>query len=485
MFAYPKTDTLTSTKSEKDRIKDELANIEKMLQDLNLQLTSQSSLATGMPKTLFAGTNPVMRSIKDNQDKKAQLATQLAKIMDQDYIVDVSADLKSYPPQHSSEKLLPGDVLPVGDLHGNVLKLIYILVRHQLIHMDPATYQQIVDIYNTPTPSPKSSDTEINEYKTKMHNFIQIICDCVRGSDPNLVGKIILMGDLLGDRGQNDSYTWVLLHYLLSTKDANGEGFIKTIVASNHDNVALLKLLRDIDYYPDPQNIIFKNSLVNLETCISMGIIDKQFVIKFIEEDYLPNLKLIPYAEYKDDIGNSHIDIFTHAPTYVLANLKKIENLYRITMPLDGTKETLFQLMDNVNEKFISESKGIILSDWNPLSNFVWNRGLTGSPYTEQIVDTTFLPEKLADGSFMHYHHGHDKYVDNGMLPQSYQNLTKKEFFENHASKSTFSYMTGYDNNFGWNPTCFTGIYFTKILRGRIFYLDHKYTQAPGIPSLK
>jgi hypothetical protein len=474
---------ITSIEAELDKITHLTfkLRLERLVERLELEATKpQHWFVASM--NLFATPTISPRSTKLGLYKrqKKQLAKQLSeyqntlKQLTKDYVVDLSANLESYPPINPLEKLMPGTYITVGDLHGNALKLVYILIRHQLIEMGKKTYQKIAKIYNTPIPNPSNNvhyESEMETYNDNMTEFEEILFRCIRASNPNLVGKIVLIGDIIGDRGQDDGYTFPLLYYLLSKKDDHGIGFIKMIVASNHDNIALLKLFHNVDYYPNPEHAMFKRSLMNLETCINMGLIQKEGFVKVIEKHYLPNLKLIAYIEYEDEKGSSHINIFTHAPIPVLLHLQNAANYYDLKIQLDGTKKTLLHMIDSVNTKFISESKGIILSNDSPLSAFIWNRGLSGddSPKTakERITGPTpYLPE-IYDGCIMHYHHGHDSFnneTDFSCMP----NLqTKKEFFENGVAKSALDHMTNYDNDFGRDSN--QGIYFTKILKEKNF----------------
>lgn len=373
-----------------------------------------------------------------------------------EYVVDFEANIEIFPPQHPDEKVEKGTYICVGDLHGNALKLIYILVRHQIINMDEATYNSLVAMYKFPLPT---TPEELAPFKDNLMRFINTIADCFESSDPNLVGKVKLMGDLFADRGLNDAYTFILIYCLTRIKDVNNESFVRVIIASNHDNIALLKLLHDIDSYTSsPHRAEIIQSLLNMTAMMDKGLGHKKFIVdKVIKEHYLPHLKVIAYSEYYDDAGKLHIDIFTHAPTFFLFYLQEALRYYELDLKLDGTKATLFKIIDAINEEFKLISGGVILPD-DPLNHFIWDRGLSERLITPENA-RYFLPA-VYDGAIMHYHHGHD------MLEMKCEDktLTKKRIFEKYLAKSALPHMTGYDNLLGKTSDP-TGIYFTKKMR--------------------
>lgn len=447
------------------------------------QLTTQSylSILASSITSIFSKPkiDPQLESLLEEQvilteqlqRQQAMLKTLRNKHYD-NYIVDTKADLESYPPQHPSERILPGTYIPVGDLHGCALKLIYILLRHQLIHMSREDYDKIVAIYKAPIPNPDSPDFDSEKiaYKNNLNEYNKIMSECILSADPNLVGKIYLLGDLVGDRGMNDYFTFKLFSLLMSNKDDNGVSIATNTVGSNHDNVALLKLFNNVDCYPSPQHAKYKNSLVNLEKCIAMGLVDKNKIITMITKDYLPNLKIIAYTEHWDENNQHHITLIHHAPCYVYDILQNAAQHYYIDMRLDGSKHNLLTMIDKVNDKFISESKGIIEEN-NPLYHLIWDRGLSGQP-DEDISPTVERLPAIYDDASMHYIHGHDLHKNaTAMYTSKDQSclvgMNKKQLFERFFGKSILPQMNGYDNNFGREPNEPVGIYFTKILPER------------------
>lgn len=125
------------------------------------------------------------------------------------------ANLKQYPREINSYP--PGVEITIGDLHGNALKLLYFLIRNDVIKIDKEDYKLFVTIYQK----------NPNELTTKDLSFFQII---VNSAEINTQHKIRFLGDDLCDRGMNDYYTLVIYKKL----DQANVPF--EVILSNHGN---------------------------------------------------------------------------------------------------------------------------------------------------------------------------------------------------------------------------------------------------------
>ena len=76
----------------------------------------------------------------------------------------------------------------IGDLHGNAMKLIYLLLRFGIINMNPDRYQRLMTLYNTP----------VNDLTLELlDEFEAIVNASTIGTFPDL---LVLIGDEFADR---------------------------------------------------------------------------------------------------------------------------------------------------------------------------------------------------------------------------------------------------------------------------------------------
>lgn len=199
---------------------------------------------------------------------------------------DKVLDLREYP--IAVEKMKPDQCLPIGDLHGNALKLVYILQHNGVINIEEQDYKKLVEIYYTP-----------NAFLTKdqINTFDEIIG---RMSVINKTSLITLIGDILADRSGNDYFVLMVL-----TKLKQSRANVETLL-SNHDVTAIQHLERLGE--PIALNDFMGNwqdhSFLNLNTVIRAGLVERTKVIKMFEEVYTPQLKLISYEFEENNFDN-------------------------------------------------------------------------------------------------------------------------------------------------------------------------------------
>ena len=143
---------------------------------------------------------------------------------------------KAVPALEASKQLAEAPVIALGDLHGSFLKLTETLVLAQLIRIprnlvkgfkeSASQIERLVAI----DPKLESPDTK-KSIKIYEAHLLACIDQFIWTGDKR---QLILIGDVLGDRGPTDKLTLAIINKLRAD---NPERIIS--IASNHDNEAL------------------------------------------------------------------------------------------------------------------------------------------------------------------------------------------------------------------------------------------------------
>lgn len=158
-----------------------------------------------------------------------------------------AAQARLVPPGHDDE--LP--VYMVGDMHGNALKLLAVLGLTGAVRLQPDSFKAWADLYESVPPATdyfgaisrynqdKLADAKdlyqrIIKRPEDFHEKIKQILDKLSWN-PNFSGQIVLLGDVLHDRGHSDFMT-VLLMERMSQKKIHF-----TYCLGNHDQGVLLR----------------------------------------------------------------------------------------------------------------------------------------------------------------------------------------------------------------------------------------------------
>lgn len=225
--------------------------------------------------------------------------------------------------------------LTFGDLHGNAIKLLYLLVRFGILKITPQNYMKLVSAYQ------KGAEAKLSDIQ-----YFKLIL--FRAEIPNdLKITIRLIGDILSDRGKNDFFTLLILEKLFKNKVSF------EILFSNHDAVFLKKYADNFPIFFDEDLIYPDESYQNMLALISKGLIRKEAVFRLIESVFLPSLKLISYTK---DLEKRIIYLFSHAPVG-LEIVRELARHYRVPFRVD-TLEALCSTIDAINVEF---SAGISL----------------------------------------------------------------------------------------------------------------------------
>ncbi len=300
-----------------------------------------------------------------------------------------TADLNIYP-QIINNNLPNNTEITIGDLHGNTQKLVYFLIKNNVVIISNNDYQDFIKIYKTPAELLSKED---------IINFNKIINKFVF----NTKYKLRFLGDDLADRGMNDYYT-------LKIFKALDEAFVKfEITPSNHNKFFLEAYERNqqsFDYNPyGPgryENIV--RSMLNLGKIISNNLIDKQEVLDIVKNNYLKHL-VLPGITVNNK--KNEITIYTHAPIdlNIIRNLAisldleyKDHDLAAITSSINAINSKIKswiinrQLSSQYNELL---NKHKIQNNPCPLEQILWNRNysilncvnhLENKPYTINYV---------------------------------------------------------------------------------------------------
>lgn len=303
-----------------------------------------------------------------------------------------TVDLKSYP--ENVQPQAPDVEITIGDLHGNAIKLLYFLIRSDVLAMDAKDYQSLVQIYEK-TPEQLSK---------KDLGLFQSIINLAAVSRQH---KIRFLGDDLCDRGMNDFYTLTIFKKL----DLAKVPF--EIVLSNHGNFFLSAFEREEQsflYNPYGQGRLedLVRSMLNMGKLIDKGLIEQNDVVDMIEQHYLKHLIFPGYTYNKQ---RDELTLYSHAPIDIKLLKALAVDLNQEFHDEDSTE--LMKSMDAINaqiktwieeKSFTRHYKALNRAHQDnntesPIKQVLWNRNYS-------ILDRT----DTADGKAytLNYVHGHD-----------------------------------------------------------------------------
>lgn len=249
--------------------------------------------------------------------------------------IEVPVDIYQYPEFDKGNLVSNSSELTLGDLHANVVKLLYALVRHGFVEISKSDYELFVKLYTKDQKLIEKS--ELDEFKIVVERI-----KCL----PNAQGALLrLIGDLLADRGSNDYYTLKLLQKLCAHK-------IKVeILLSNHD----VEFIHDYEHHLsfDMSSLVFGQSVSseNLQVLIDKDLVHLDEVLNLIETVYKPNLKALSVSQ----VDSGELVIYSHAPI-------RFKDVLNIAIKL-GVYQDDTKLLHNLNE----------LSDSNDIINLICN----------------------------------------------------------------------------------------------------------------
>jgi hypothetical protein len=289
--------------------------------------------------------------------------------------------------------------ITIGDLHGNSMKLMFLLVKHGIAtNLSTDDYQLLVGIYKKSPHLLTAQDLDtFNGLLGKIH------------WNPELAVRLI--GDELADRGSNDYFTLKILEQL----NKNKVPF--EVIVSNHS-------IEFIDAYEQQDGfgprLLNKDehapSMRNLDVLIRAGLVTKQEIDGIVDTAYKPNLKALSYSLSAD---KKEITLYSHAGVG-LQNIKSLAKLLGVGYR-DHSAEALALTIDHINVVFQKHVANNSLHTLYSLSNlrkgYVGYADLRSAPlefimwnrlYRDGDQDFLYRPQHHPAGFDVDFVHGHD-----------------------------------------------------------------------------
>lgn len=297
----------------------------------------------------------------------------------------------------------PRTDLVLGDLHGNPMLMLFPLIKEGAITgISKEDYQKLWAFYEALGDdklydiAPPITDAQKEAINGPIRGFLDII----KKADFSNLNYLTLIGDILGDRGNND---FLMLQLLKILKDKGVEidykksgitfsnhdaWFISIFPLDPHDPASMAKIDQALDMFKGGQD----SSLVNLLKSIKAGAISVEEVNELVKEVYLPSLKLFDYGFAEDGrpILNNHapiglgqinafidhyglpIDHLTEENTKGTAGYKRIANAF-------DAINTAFQNQEANYDKLFSDKRTVKervneFEKNDPWKALIWNR---------------------------------------------------------------------------------------------------------------
>ena len=371
-------------------------------------------------------------------------------------IIHEEYDLRIYP----EEVIEINERVVLGDMHGNALKLLFLLIKFNIVKLEKVDYLQFHGIYLKEHPKPSFSSVVLHDRGitegahipgTGLHACVpdttlhapltpedfQFCKNMINRIKVNKSAALCLIGDLLADRGKNDILTLLIIMKL------SLEGIDLEIIFSNHDLIFIHKMesamaMRHADslLIPLAYQGVLPAQRASLDACIetiALGFITQAEVFTLYSY-YKKHLILLNV--YEQPAG---LTLVSHAPIG-LNNITEIANLFsldkslvNLAKPLE-THDNLISVIQNINALFRLYVAGncittrLLNSSWmnawprakHPVMKLLWSRDTPAD---------AMRPPILPDGTPLEWAHGHtdfrssesDRYghihaLDNGTL---------------------------------------------------------------------
>ena len=285
-------------------------------------------------------------------------------------VYHTNLDLTKYPGRLPKETI--PSTLVIGDLHGNPILLIHILIMYRVIKLQKDPYDDLYNLF--------AIDQLLSHDVYYQINRVIFILNLVMGVRKKKVQKIIFLGDMLADRGCNDYYMLVILHVLDRTIDysitiSNHDlEFIyqaeNKFIPRGHNNKRFGFIMTDDDHYVN-ENFIgsYIHSLKTLMTLFYGGTEKwrtylKEHTLQLYETVYKKHLKIAEsciHPTFPDKII-----LFYHAPI----GLKTLEQLcldlvvYSGLSDIEFKYETHYELSKTIDQMNLHFNNFIFNDNW-------------------------------------------------------------------------------------------------------------------------
>lgn len=335
-------------------------------------------------------------------------------------LINEQVDIFELPDLDVEHKESAGIQITIGDLHGNAMKLMFMLVKHGIVtNINEAEYKRLVAIYKTPVQD-----------LTKQHldEFNQILSQIEFNSN----SLIRLIGDELADRGNNDYFTLKILEKLSEHKVP------VEIIVSNH-GIEFIEACEIQDNFHAPMLSQGRHapSMEKLQILVEEGTVTREEILAIANKSYKPTLRAISYSLSEDE---KEITIYSHAGiglNTIERLAKKLEVEYK-----DATASELAQTIDSINARFQKHVQ-------NNTVNTLYTRENMAAGYSgrSDLSDAPF--EFIMWNRF--YHH-----IDRPAAHFDYY----VSFVHGHdSSESTIGNICNLDNNLGKIECLNQGVY--------------------------
>lgn len=283
-------------------------------------------------------------------------------------------DVNIYEFPHAIAQYEQGMEISIGDLHGNSMKLLFVLFKHGIASgLRREEYKELSDIYIKSRDPSKLKQQDIGRFNQLLGQ--------IRWKNGNLLR---LIGDETADRGNNDYFT-------LKIFEAMGKNNVPfEILFSNHGLEFIRAFNGEIQNYKPGVEEGQAQSLQNLQYCFRNGLIEAREVQTIIDKYYKPNLKCASCA-----VDNDNFLLFTHAPAG-LENIRKLSGIFGVTYS-DTSRKELASTIQQINAKFQAGiTNKINITYQSILFKYVWER------------DHGVSRPLKSNGFEITYVHGHD-----------------------------------------------------------------------------
>ena len=244
----------------------------------------------------------------------------------------------------------------VGDMHGNAMKLIWILCHLGILELQNPREEwgQLWLIYKTP----------VNQLTYLVLQEFKNIVDTARIGRQH-PGQMIFIGDILADRGENDLFTVMVfakIHGVIPFK----------ILLSNHD-VYTLFYLEDRTKVDELQVVAGRHSKRSFLNFLKLARLIPLVVPEFkslISRYYIPHLTLFAYEMRNQD----NYALYSHAVFNLKHLISFLEPGKSFAKDFDSVKRFL-TFIDSINVKMFKWLDARCLHLKDPLiSKIIWER---------------------------------------------------------------------------------------------------------------
>ncbi|MFZ0218908.1 MAG: Dot/Icm T4SS effector Wip [Candidatus Aquirickettsiella sp.] len=324
-------------------------------------------------------------------------------------IINEKVDIYTLPAADLKDK--ENSEITIGDLHGNAMKLLFMLVKHGIAtNISEKKYLALVKIYTTPAAELKKK--HLKTFNSTLANMKFSTQSTIR-----------LLGDELADRGSNDYFTLKILEKLKGCKleiilSNHSVEFIEAYEAYKKPSMFSKKTSSPLKFERTMLEDYHVTSMRNIQTLLTRKLVKSSEILKIIKKAYKPVLKAISYSLDKNE---EEITIYSHA-AIGLETIKELTKKFNVAYN-DDTAKKLAQTIDSINVKYQKHVKKNTVHTLYTSENMEkgYNSAkadLSGAPVEfimwNRRYDKINRPATHPDHAYkIHFAHGHDTPPEN------------------------------------------------------------------------